>query len=280
MGGRDCAMCVTASSDDSGYGVRFFAGSFSDAYLQRVEWAPGYSVVIWRGRHVADATELSAQEGTAYWQEVLLASRAIQDHFRPAKLNLMLLGNSLPHLHTHVVPRYLDDPAPGHPLPFPADDAPLRSEVEVQRDVAALRGLCADVASSRQPDGGGLNGIDHVQLAIPLGGESSARVFYEGLLGLREVAKPEPLRERGGCWFVGPGIHLHLGVATDFRAATKGHPAFRVRELAVLRVRLIDAGVTVTDDDALPGVRRFYASDPFGNRLEFIEHSDAGFTER
>jgi len=125
-----------------------------------------------------------------------------------------------------------------------------------------------------------LTGMDHVQLAIPLNGEATARAFYGGRLGLREVAKPDALVSRGGCWFVGLGIHLHLGVADDFQPAHKAHPAFSVANLAALRNRLIEADVPVIEDESVPSVRRFYASDPFGNRLEFIEHADRGFTER
>ncbi|MDQ3689362.1 MAG: VOC family protein [Chloroflexota bacterium] len=125
-----------------------------------------------------------------------------------------------------------------------------------------------------------MTGIDHVQLAIPPNGEAQARDFYGSLLGLREVPKPEPLTQRGGCWFTGAGIHLHLGVTDDFLPARKAHPAFRVRDLGALRDRLTSSGVVVEDDDALAGIRRFYAADPFGNRLEFIEDADGGFTER
>lgn len=115
---------------------------------------------------------------------------------------------------------------------------------------------------------------------MPPDGEAQARDFYGAVLGLREVPKPEPLVARGGCWFVGPGTHVHLGMAEDFHPATKAHPAFRVQDLDALRDRLASAGVDVVDDGSLPGVRRFYAADPFGNRLEFIEDADGGFTER
>ncbi len=158
---------------------------------------------------------------------------------------------------------------------------------DVARSLEALRSLSAAVAdfigavdgttSDRQAR---LTGIDHAQLAIPQDGEAQARHFYGSLLGLREVAKPEPLARRGGCWFVGPSIHLHLGVTEDFRPASKAHPAFRVRDLAALRGRLSAAGVAVVDDGSVPGVRRFYAADPHGNRLEFVEDADGGFTER
>jgi catechol 2,3-dioxygenase-like lactoylglutathione lyase family enzyme len=122
-------------------------------------------------------------------------------------------------------------------------------------------------------------GLDHVQLAMPAGGESQARAFYADLLGLVEVAKPEPLAARGGCWFVGPGTAIHLGVEVDFRPARKAHPALVVADLEACRETLTAASVEVIPDSSLPDVRRFYAHDPFGNRIEFIEAGD-GFAPR
>lgn len=123
-------------------------------------------------------------------------------------------------------------------------------------------------------------GLDHVQVAIPTGGEDEARRFYGSLLGLTEVPKPAALAGRGGCWFVGAGVALHLGIEADFRPAHKSHVALLVDVLDGLRSTLEAAGVTTEDDDAKIGVRRFYAFDPFGNRLELIDRRDAGFTER
>ena len=126
-----------------------------------------------------------------------------------------------------------------------------------------------------------LVGLDHVQLGMPAGQEDAARRFYGEVLGLAEVPKPPALAVRGGCWFVDrAGVtHVHLGAERDFRPATRAHPAFVVRRLHSLRARLISNGSEVTDDDAIPGVRRFYASDPFGNRLEFVAEPDRGFTQ-
>jgi catechol 2,3-dioxygenase-like lactoylglutathione lyase family enzyme len=117
---------------------------------------------------------------------------------------------------------------------------------------------------------GVLVAIDHVQLALPAGCEAQARAFYAGLLGLAEVAKPAALAARGGVWFEAPGLRLHLGVEEPFRPARKAHPAFRVAGLGTLRTRLEAAGIVIEDDNALPGELRFYAADPFGNRLEFM----------
>ncbi len=126
---------------------------------------------------------------------------------------------------------------------------------------------------------GPVAGLDHVQLAMPPGGEEDARGFYAGLLGLSEVPKPEPLATRGGCWFEGSETILHLGVENDFRPARKAHPALLVTDLEACRATLAAAGAAITPDHSLPGVRRFYTADPFGNRIELIQAED-GFSRR
>jgi catechol 2,3-dioxygenase-like lactoylglutathione lyase family enzyme len=113
--------------------------------------------------------------------------------------------------------------------------------------------------------------IDHIQIAAPEGCESAAREFYGSVLGMKEIEKPPVLRARGGCWFECGSQQLHIGVERNFQAAKKAHPAFAVFHLDELRKMLADRGVTVVDDDNLPGARRFYTEDPWGNRLEFVE---------
>lgn len=114
-------------------------------------------------------------------------------------------------------------------------------------------------------------GIDHVQLAMPAGREDEARAFYEDLLGLAWVAKPEHLARRGGCWFGDGAARVHLGVEDSFRPARKAHPALLVDDLGALTDRLTAAGVTVKRDEPLAGYDRIYADDPFGNRVELMQ---------
>jgi catechol 2,3-dioxygenase-like lactoylglutathione lyase family enzyme len=116
-------------------------------------------------------------------------------------------------------------------------------------------------------------GLDHVQLAAPAGCEAQARAFFGALFGWEEIDKPEPLRSRGGVWFRCGAHQVHIGVQADFVAATKAHPAFAVTNLEALRSHLAANAVAVTDDDARSqeAIVRFYVSDPFGNRLEFME---------
>jgi catechol 2,3-dioxygenase-like lactoylglutathione lyase family enzyme len=117
-----------------------------------------------------------------------------------------------------------------------------------------------------------IESIDHVQLAMPRGGEQPARSFYAGLLGMVELPKPPELRERGGVWFQSRNVFVHLGVADDFHPATKAHPAFRCADYDVLLERLRAHGIAVALADRLTdGRAHCYIADPFGNRIELID---------
>lgn len=116
-----------------------------------------------------------------------------------------------------------------------------------------------------------LAGLHHVQLAAPPGAEPRMREFYAGVLGLTEVPKPPVLAARGGAWFRGPGIEIHIGAEAGFRPARKAHPGILVHDLDALADRLRAAGHRIVPDDLLPGYRRCYAEDPVGNRLEFLQ---------
>jgi catechol 2,3-dioxygenase-like lactoylglutathione lyase family enzyme len=116
-----------------------------------------------------------------------------------------------------------------------------------------------------------ITGLDHVQVAAPPNAEPEARRFYGSLLGMRELPKPAELADAGGAWFECGAQQLHVGVQDPFLASRKAHPAFAVPDPATLDVvaeRLASAGAPVRWDDRLPGTRRFYTEDPWGNRLE------------
>jgi catechol 2,3-dioxygenase-like lactoylglutathione lyase family enzyme len=116
-----------------------------------------------------------------------------------------------------------------------------------------------------------ITALDHVQLAAPPGSEPALRTYYTEALGMREIPKPPVLAARGGCWFEAGGVQLHLGVEEDFRPAKKAHPGIRVTDIETYAARLEAHGAKAVWDDNLPGHRRFYAEDPAGNRLEFLE---------
>lgn len=111
----------------------------------------------------------------------------------------------------------------------------------------------------------------HVQLTMPRGGEDHARAFFTGLLGMAEIPKPTALAGRGGCWFRSGAVELHLGVAHPFTPARKAHPALLVADLDAALMLCQTAGIETARDVDLPGLRRFFISDPFGNRIEIAQ---------
>jgi hypothetical protein len=113
--------------------------------------------------------------------------------------------------------------------------------------------------------------LDHVQLAMPPDREADADAFYRDVLDFVAVPKPEPLAWRGGRWYRCGDVQVHLGVEADFRPARKAHPALTVRGFDELIAELDERGAAWRPDEDLPGVRRLYVDDPFGNRIELID---------
>ncbi|WP_249599336.1 VOC family protein [Peribacillus frigoritolerans] len=113
--------------------------------------------------------------------------------------------------------------------------------------------------------------IGHIQLAAPKDSEDTARKFFKNILGFDEVEKPEELKKRGGVWFEFGNYQIHIGIEEPFYPAKKAHPAFEIENIEELKKHLVTNGIDVIEDDKLPGAKRFYISDPFGNRMELLE---------
>lgn len=118
--------------------------------------------------------------------------------------------------------------------------------------------------------------LQHVSLPVPPGDEAleTARTFYRDVLGLPEVERPPTLPGRG-LWFAVGDQELHIFVeadAAELNPRSRRHPCFQTPDVDALRISLEEAGVTTIDDDGpIRGRPRFFADDPFGNRLEFVE---------
>jgi diadenosine tetraphosphate (Ap4A) HIT family hydrolase len=130
--GEGCPMCE-GDGDETARGERVFKGRWADGYLGRYPLRPGYSYVIWNGRHVAEPSELSRDEAAGFWTDVALVAAAIEECYRPAKMNWFHLGNGVPHLHVHLVPRPHDDARAGIPLESEAFDLSVRPPIDVAR---------------------------------------------------------------------------------------------------------------------------------------------------
>jgi len=140
--GEGCPMCASLGATESVHGVRVFEGRWSEANLSRRPMRPGYTVVVWKGRHVAEPWELSGEEAAGFWSEVAQVARAVEEEYRPVKMNWLSLGNGVPHLHVHLVPRPLDDARAGGPLEGDAFDATATEELpqaQLAAEAAALR---------------------------------------------------------------------------------------------------------------------------------------------
>jgi len=115
--GEDCPLCEECRSAER---VNEYGYTVADLRLSRLRLAanqfpPGYCVLICT-RHVREPYHLTREEQGLFFDDMLCAAQAIERVFNPAKMNFQLLGNLVPHLHAHIVPRYYGDPAPGRPL--------------------------------------------------------------------------------------------------------------------------------------------------------------------
>ncbi len=140
--GTGCPMCRRSEEDLGPHGLRVFEGRWSDAVLGRHPARPGYTIVVWKGRHVVEPGELTPEEAAGFWSEVARVADAVEAQYEPVKMNWLHLGNGVPHLHVHLVPRPLDDPCAGGPLEpealFQSLVAPLADD-ELQLQGARLR---------------------------------------------------------------------------------------------------------------------------------------------
>ena len=144
--GIGCPQCEQGRVDETEHSVRFFIGDVADGYLQKSGPTPGYSVVVFRGRHVGAPHEMTGDEHAAFWSEVGIVAVAIEKVYRPVHLNFQILGNQDPHVHVHIVPRYDPDPAPSMPLPAEAWTASQHlGSAELARQLDELRGAVSAV---------------------------------------------------------------------------------------------------------------------------------------
>ncbi len=119
-----------------------------------------------------------------------------------------------------------------------------------------------------------IDSVHHVQISMPVGAEDEARKFYCGVLGLKEIPKPEALIDRGGFWLELDGFQIHFGTEEGIdRSKSKAHVAYRVDDLEAWRMKLVTNGYAVKDGIQIPGYDRIEFRDPFGNRIEFLERT-------
>jgi diadenosine tetraphosphate (Ap4A) HIT family hydrolase len=137
--GENCPLCAVIDSDEpaDSHGYTIADLSFSRLRLATNQYCPGYCVLICH-RHVREPYELGRQERATYFEDLMRAAQAIETVFQPIKMNFEILGNAVPHLHCHIIPRYYGDPAPGAPLQPDAELVELTPD-EYEQRVEAIR---------------------------------------------------------------------------------------------------------------------------------------------
>jgi diadenosine tetraphosphate (Ap4A) HIT family hydrolase len=137
--GEACPMCseLTAGEEANQHGFTIAKLSMSILRLSVNQNAPGYCVLICT-RHIREPYELPAQECSLYFEDMMQAGLALEKVYHPIKMNFQILGNALPHLHCHIIPRYYGDAAPGRPIDPLLTHKPLTPEAYTQQ-IQAIR---------------------------------------------------------------------------------------------------------------------------------------------
>jgi catechol 2,3-dioxygenase-like lactoylglutathione lyase family enzyme len=113
-------------------------------------------------------------------------------------------------------------------------------------------------------------GVHHIALSIPPGTEAQVRAFYGDVLGMTEIS-PTDSRGAPGCHFRAGDLEFDFHVEPSAQPPRETHPGTMVTDIDALAARLAELGITIEWDHKFPGYRRFYARDPVGNRLQFLQ---------
>lgn len=136
--GEGCPLCKVLEEPEAD-GEGFFVAELASSHLRmpRNQFVRGYCVLVCRV-HVKEPHELPPGQQVAFFGELTAAARALESVFQPIKMNYLILGNQVPHLHAHLVPRFADDPAPGAAL-SPGDGVRPLTDEEYQRQIDSVR---------------------------------------------------------------------------------------------------------------------------------------------
>jgi diadenosine tetraphosphate (Ap4A) HIT family hydrolase len=135
----ECVMCARVADE----GPLFIADlGTSRAYLNEDQFFPGWVFVVLK-RHAVELYDLEARERAALIENVNRVAQALARVYRPVKMNYELLGNQVPHIHWHLVPRLANDPEPRWPVWRVAHDPKPLPAGEVARRVALIRAALA-----------------------------------------------------------------------------------------------------------------------------------------
>jgi len=119
----------------------------------------------------------------------------------------------------------------------------------------------------------GIVGVSHVNVTVPADLETAAKHFYQDLLGLAEIPKPQGTRQSMGAWYQLGGLQLHLSIEDDVHnEASDRHVCYQVADVAAASREFRNAEVEILPDSrSVPGQSRFFVRDPGGNLIEITQ---------
>ena len=115
--------------------------------------------------------------------------------------------------------------------------------------------------------------VNHVNVTVPAALETAAKNFYEVVLGLVQIPKPEGTRQNMGAWYQLGSVQLHLSVEDDVaNEKSDRHVCYQVADIAAADLHFRNAGVEIiADGRPVRGQLRFFVRDPGGNLIEIVE---------
>ena len=128
---KKCPLCDEITNTRSEMRIKELV--VSTAFLSQNQAYRGYSVVVYNSHETA-LENLPEKNQIQFYRDMLKISSAIVKAFKPDKMNYELLGNWVPHLHWHVVPRYKTDPCWGNPI-WTRPDVSLKLDGEGNRRI-------------------------------------------------------------------------------------------------------------------------------------------------
>jgi len=117
--GAGCPLCAPRADSNAEWDLVAVL-SISSVYLAANQTYRGQCLLIFDPRHAARPDELSAREWASFSADLQAASNAVVRAVRPDHVNVASLGNVVPHLHWHVIPRYVGDARWGAPIWTPS----------------------------------------------------------------------------------------------------------------------------------------------------------------
>jgi diadenosine tetraphosphate (Ap4A) HIT family hydrolase len=131
----DCPMCSRWDADSD---LRIMEMPHSYVLLNRDQYFPGYTLLFTKN-HVTELFHLHRDLRAALMDEVSLVAQALYTAYTPAKINYELLGNMVPHIHWHIVPRFSSEPLWPRPIWAESHEELLLTHDEYRQRIETIR---------------------------------------------------------------------------------------------------------------------------------------------